>query len=124
MDLSAFRDVRLLLIFTPSATTPEYAEQQRIVETNAAGFTDRNLLTIGLFEAENNAPESPISPEEAAVFREQYGIEKGRFAVVLVGKDGGEKFRSGKPVPARELFGRIDAMPMRRREMRRKMREE
>ena len=40
----------------------------------------------------------------------------GAFAAVLVGRDGGEKFRSSEPVPAEKLFGLIDAMPMRRRE--------
>jgi hypothetical protein len=37
---------------------------------------------------------------------------------VLVGKDGGEKFRSTEPVLAEKLFDLIVAMPMRRREVR------
>ena len=102
----------MFLIFAPSASTPEYVEQQRIVENNTTGFEDRDLMTMSLLETGNNVP------ERAAALREEYGVESGRFTVVLVGKDGGEKFRSGEPVSARDLFGRIDAMPMRRREMR------
>ena len=37
---------------------------------------------------------------------------------MLVGKDGGEKFRSTEPVRPQDLFDRIDAMPLRRREAR------
>jgi hypothetical protein len=35
-----------------------------------------------------------------------------------VGRDGGEKLRSAEPVAPEELFDLVDAMPMRRREMR------
>ncbi len=59
---------------------------------------------------------------DAAGLRDASGIEAGRFAVVLVGKDGGEKARWSGPVSEREVFARVDAMPMRRREMREKKR--
>ena len=38
------------------------------------------------------------------------------FAAVLVGKDGGEKWRADRPAAPEELFALIDAMPMRRHE--------
>lgn len=44
--------------------------------------------------------------------------EAEEFAVVLIGRDGGEKFRSDDPVSVEELFSKIDEMPVRRREMR------
>lgn len=50
----------------------------------------------------------PVAPEQAAA--------------VLVGRDGGVKVRSDEPVPTPDLFARVDAMPMRRREMREKAR--
>ena len=40
------------------------------------------------------------------------------FTCMLVGKDGGVKLSSDTPVPAERLSDVIDAMPMRRREMR------
>jgi hypothetical protein len=55
------------------------------------------------------------SDESAA--RSRFRVEAGAFAAVLVGRDGGEKFRSSEPVPVEKLFGLIDAMPMRRREL-------
>ena len=39
------------------------------------------------------------------------------FAVILVGKDTGEKARWNEIVDPAEVFSCIDAMPMRRREM-------
>jgi len=43
--------------------------------------------------------------------------EEGEFAVILIGRDGGEKARWTEPVAATEIWERIDAMPMRRAEM-------
>ena len=39
------------------------------------------------------------------------------YTLILIGRDGGEKFRSSVFVKAEELFAIIDAMPMRRAEM-------
>ncbi|NMG19341.1 hypothetical protein DP116_07665 [Brasilonema bromeliae SPC951] len=41
-----------------------------------------------------------------------------RPIAVLVGKDGGVKRRETTPVQAKAIFDEIDAMPMRRQEMR------
>lgn len=48
--------------------------------------------------------------------------ESSLFTFVLIGKDGGEKFRSEKLVDHKQLFGLVDAMPMRRYEMQQKKR--
>lgn len=45
-------------------------------------------------------------------------LEK-KFTFILVGRDGGEKFRSNKFVTADQLFALIDAMPMRKNEIQR-----
>ena len=79
---------------------------------------DRNLLLGEFFEGETGKlGGDPVSPEEVARLRETFDILDGRFTVVLIGKDGGEKFRSCEPVAPQNIFDRIDAMPMRRREM-------
>lgn len=49
-----------------------------------------------------------------------YQIKPGRFMVVLVGKDGTEKYRTNVLLQPAELFALIDAMPMRQEEMRKK----
>ncbi len=39
------------------------------------------------------------------------------FTLLLIGRDGGEKFRSYKLVSAKAIFDMVDAMPMRIQEM-------
>lgn len=46
-----------------------------------------------------------------------FDIDRKTWTLILVGKDGGEKFRSGAPVSPDLIFGLIDSMPMRKREM-------
>lgn len=103
MDLSQYRwKNRLLLLFAPSPADVRFREQRRLFAGGEAGFEDRDLLLLEL-----------LKDTEA---RERFGVEEGRFALVLVGKDGTEKFRSHEPVPTEDVFSRVDAMPMRRRE--------
>ena len=40
------------------------------------------------------------------------------FQVLLIGKDGGIKMRSARPVAAEDILSLIDSMPMRQQEMR------
>ena len=56
---------------------------------------------------------------EAAALRRRLDLPATRFRAVLVGKDGGAKLASDAPIPPQKLFATIDAMPMRRDEMRR-----
>jgi hypothetical protein len=58
--------------------------------------------------------------DRAADLRRRFGVRAGAFRVVLIGKDGGVKIEAAAPLPARRLFETIDAMPMRRDEMRRR----
>jgi hypothetical protein len=122
MDLSRFRGRnRLLLIFAPSASDEGYARQRDLLKRHEAGFADRDLLALHLFEdGSGGSMGEPVTPEQAAAARREFGVGDGLFAAVLVGRDGGAKLRSGEPVPAPDLFARVDAMPMRRREMREK----
>ena len=50
---------------------------------------------------------------------QQYKVPTNQFCLILIGKDGGEKFRSYSVVPPQQLFVLIDGMPMRKSEMRR-----
>ena len=51
------------------------------------------------------------------IFNKEYKIKPGTFNVILVGKDGSEKHRSVTVLQPQKLFTIIDAMPMRRSEM-------
>ena len=110
---------RLFLVLAPSAEDKRYVRQARLLEREHNGFSERDLLRGGLFEGETGTFDGvPVPPEDAATARERFGAEPGRFAAVLVGKDGTAKHRSDEPVGPAKLYALIDAMPMRRREMR------
>jgi hypothetical protein len=59
---------------------------------------------------------SDISDLGRGQLRESLQIDE--FEIILIGKDGGVKLRSKTPISLEELFSLIDAMPMRRQEMR------
>ncbi len=87
-----------------------------LLEDTAAGISDRDLIWL-VFEGANtltNYP-GPLAPDLRARTLETYRIKPGE--VILIGKDGGVKNRLNQ-VDLDELFDNIDAMPMRRSEMR------
>ena len=105
-ELAAYRDEkRVLLVFAPSAEDERYVEQKRGLESRQADLQDRDMSVFYLF------------PPEAAPLYRHFVVSENSFTVVLVGKDGTEKERYDRPVSSNDLFGTIDRMPMRRREM-------
>ena len=84
------------------------AEQARLLAADRAGAVERDLVLV-----------EPAVADQADL-RRRYGVAPGRFAALLIGKDGGVKLRGGAPMSTRTLFEAIDAMPMRQAEMRRR----
>ena len=57
-----------------------------------------------------------VADREDALYK-KYIADTSGFTVLLIGKDGSEKHRTNKLLTVDELFAIIDAMPMRKREM-------
>lgn len=94
-DLSShLRTHRILVLDTPVAADAAYRAQTAHLVPHWTGLIERDLHLV--------------TREGATAFR-----------VRLVGKDGGVKLDSAKPVTCEELFKLIDAMPMRQAEARR-----
>lgn len=109
---------RLLLVFAPDSESRFVQQQKEMLAGEAAGMRDRDLMTFYLFDGEpGRLSGRPVAPEVTGELRDQLNVPSG-FSVVLVGKDGTVKMRSGDPVPADDIFSKIDAMPMRRAELR------
>jgi hypothetical protein len=102
---------RSLYVFTPSGNDPRSIEQARAIRTNQADADERQLVLMP--EINGAAYEN----SEQAGLRRRFKIKPGDFTVILVGKDGGEKLRSGKPISFDKLRDTIDSMPMRQQEM-------
>ncbi len=111
--LSAYRDKnRVLLVFAPAAQDPAYLEQIKLWQNEKAGFDERQLVVVPvLADAKRPAGDPP------ATLAKRFGVEAKTFTTVLVGKDGRDAYRSAKPVAASVVYAAIDAMPMRRAEM-------
>ncbi|WP_166395049.1 DUF4174 domain-containing protein [Rubrobacter marinus] len=120
MDLDAHRgEHRLFLTFAASRRDGDLARQDLLLEGSGDGFAERDLRRGDLFgDGTGNFDGAPVPPAEVAAVRERFGVEPGAFTALLVGKDGTVKHRSDEPVGLEELYALVDAMPMRRREMR------
>jgi hypothetical protein len=107
---------RVLVLLVPTRQHPAFHSQQKLFEGQKAAFADRDLV---LLEAIGDQPvQMKEGAETAASLRERYRVAPDEFTLLLLGKDGGEKFRSAAPVPPEKIYGIIDAMPMRKSEMR------
>lgn len=105
-DLAGYRwERRPILVFAPSPADPRLAEQLRLFEAARPALEDRRNVVI-------------VDTKPGSALRARFAPEG--FTVILVGLDGGEKFRRNAVVAPEILNARIDRMPMRRRELERR----
>jgi Domain of unknown function (DUF4174) len=100
---------RVVVIFGARPGDPLVAQQRRIIATMGAGARERNVVLIELLG----------STRVTSAMRARLCVPEAGFHAVLVGKDGEPKLSSFEPISASELTRTIDAMPMRKQEMRR-----
>ena len=99
---------RVLVVVASEAGDPRLTAQREALAHARTGAAERDLVTI----------EALGRDLKAAALREQLHLPADGFHAVLIGKDGGAKLSSTEPIPSQRLFATIDAMPMRREEMR------
>lgn len=110
---------RIVLIFAPSERSPAYQQQIQAWQADEVGVRDRDLKLVEVLgTGESRVDGQFMTSASAESLRRQFGVTVEEFVVILVGKDGTEKQRSGTPVTLAMLFRTIDAMPMRQQEMR------
>lgn len=100
---------RVLVLSAPDRSDDRLAAQRQALASARSGASERDLVIL----------EAVGGGAEAVATRRALGLPADAFRAVLVGKDGGAKLTSGEPIPPQKLFSTIDAMPMRRDEMRR-----
>lgn len=110
---------RLILVFSDSSESKELQQQLELLKTDLQAFKERKLKLINAIPGKYRV----LLPEESAWQDSQlYSRKKNNgniFEVILIGLDGGVKFRSSKSVSPAEFYRLIDSMPMRQAEMRR-----
>ena len=112
-DLGDFRwQHRIVLLMDPYGN-PECERQLQELQEHTAGMQERDILLFvfngkALLDEKGNP--TPISVQEVP-----YPTFEG---VILIGKDGGVKMKKNYHLTAEFIFDRIDAMPMRKAELR------
>jgi hypothetical protein len=102
---------RLLLVFAPATNHDDYEQQIAGINKAAKGVKDRDLL---VFELAAGGKQEAQREE----LLKQFDVKPGAYTLILLGKDGQEKYRSQQPIGMDEIFRIIDQMPMRQQEMR------
>ena len=97
---------RQVLIFGKSQHPALVEQQLKLLNKDSNALKERDIKII-------------VVEKESKLWK-QYKIQSSDFTVLLIGKDGFEKHRTLQLLQTNELFGMIDAMPMRQSEMRRK----
>ena len=100
---------RVLVVAAPSARDPALAAQRNALRGWRRDAEDRDVQVVEVI-----GDRVAGARDAAATLRARLRLPHERFGVVLIGKDGHVALRSGEPVLAETLQGRIDAMPMRR----------
>ena len=122
VDLNAYQwKNRLLLLFASSEEDQAYLTLKKEIDRQAVEVKDRDLLISYVLErGESRIGQERLSPDQALFLRKRLSVPSGRFTIILIGKDGGEKIRQESAVDLKEIFAIIDAMPMRQQEMKKK----
>jgi hypothetical protein len=122
VDLTQFQwKNRLLFLFAEDANDPLFKNLQNQIMAQKAEVDDRDLI---VFELPATGPArmgtTPLDRQQADSIRTHFEIPSNTFSLILVGKDGGIKLKREDRVDLSEVFGLIDSMPMRQREMQQK----
>ncbi len=122
IDLSAYQwKNRLLFLFATSEEDPSYFSLKKEIEHQAMEVLDRDLLIAHVLEkGDCRLGKVRLNSGQALSLRKYLSVSPGQFMVILIGKDGGEKFRQDRNVELKQIFKIIDAMPMRQQEMKKK----
>ena len=112
-------DNRILVVTANSESDSLYQKQMREFEDREEGFRDRDLIIFSLFRnGMSRLDQQALHQESSEAILEKYGSGDSDFRILLIGKDGGVKLQKDAPVSVEDIFGLIDSMPMRQREMR------
>ncbi|MGE2728220.1 DUF4174 domain-containing protein [Mycolicibacterium vaccae] len=111
-------DRRPLLVFAPTDADPRLAETLGRIEASRCDFVSRDMV-VGqvVTEGTSTLDGHVLDADDSRQLADQFQIDGDAFAVVLVGKDGGEKLRAADVPDFRTVYAVIDGMPMRSREM-------
>jgi hypothetical protein len=105
LDLDQYQlKSRVLLVFSPGPRDPRYEKQHAHLEDEPGMLREWDILVFGLFEeGPSFAEERAVGREDADRARDDFGVQKGDFAVRLIDLDGTVVLSASNPVAVQDL---------------------
>ena len=103
---------RVVLVFAPSVEDARLRYQVSELHRLTAGPDTRDLVRVTVAGDRVEG-----ASDTSAALRERFHVVLGGYRTFLLGKDGHRALTSSSPIPAEEIARTIDAMPMRRDEV-------
>jgi hypothetical protein len=112
---------RLIILVTTTVDNAQLQQQLQILQADVTGLEERKLEIIQLTpeQVRYGVSDNTTWKNRKGQLYEGFQSTDSTFEAILVGLDGGEKLRDQQPFTLERLFAVIDAMPMRRSELRR-----
>lgn len=117
---------RPLIVFSPSPTDARLKKQGALLDAAADDMMDRFVMLTPIvpesqhYAAPLDTPYVVLNEREMQSVRARYHVPRDRFEVLLLDEDGRVLIRGDRPIDIARINTRIDALPQRRIEMRRK----
>lgn len=102
--IHSLHNYRTVLIFGNNQTLLQ--QQLQTLQKDSSGLVERDVIL------------KLVKPGDH-LYKLHQVVSAEPFTVILIGKDGGEKYRSASILTTGKLFATIDAMPMQQAEMQR-----
>ncbi|WP_177204720.1 DUF4174 domain-containing protein [Hymenobacter arizonensis] len=90
---------RVLLVAAPTAEHADFKTQKALLAANATELAERDFLVV-------DAVLDQLSAADKQFLLKKIGVQAGQFSAVLIGKDGGVKEKSRRPIAPADLLGR------------------
>jgi len=107
---------RVLVMFAKSGDPQIQAQRDELLPVREQ-LDERDLVVFTVIDGRRIEPVHGRAPTDDQAALLQAALDPpadAGFTAMLVGKDGGVKWQADRPARQGELFGLIDAMPMRR----------
>ena len=109
---------RLVLVFAPSQSDSAFQSARNHLIQFDKELKERDVVVFDLFENNRgNVADKALAEDFVQTIRQKYRAKTGVLTIILIGKDGGEKVRQVQNLNLKAILTSIDAMPMRRMEM-------
>ncbi|WP_047548050.1 DUF4174 domain-containing protein [Psychroserpens sp. Hel_I_66] len=112
---------RLLLVLTDDINNQEFKTQIETLEKDINGLKERKLIIYQVIPQQHKTGfDNDDHWITSSNLYQDFKTKDKPFEIILIGLDGGDKLRQHTVLTTEKLFSIIDAMPMRRAEIRNK----